>query len=117
MKAMLGCVNKYLYQGTCGIAFFFLLSLLYGMACPIGPINMDSILGRLMVIAFLFVLSGIEIYKIKANQYPLKYNLFAVWIGFWVGAALPPVPNGWICFPSIIFISIVLMKVLDKRKV
>lgn len=117
MKAMLGCVDKYLYQGTCGVTLFFLLSLLYGIACPIGPISMDSILGRLMVITFLFVMSGIEIYKNQANQYPLKYNVFAVWIGFWVGVALPPVPNGWICFPAIIIISILLMKVLDKRKV
>ena len=116
MKQLFGKVWKYIYQGTFGLGLFFLLDVIFcDVLFPDDKVNMDNMLGGLMCAAYIMGMAAWEMYKGKANQYPLKKNLFAGWIGFLVGALLTG-RSAWPVVLLVIVLSFFLNKMLPGRK-
>ena len=116
MKQLLDKVLKYIYQGTFGLGIFFLLDIIFcNVLFPDDKVNMNNMLGGLMCAAYIMGMAAWEMYKGKANQYPLKKNLFAGWIGFLVGALLTG-GSAWPGVTLVIAISFLLNKILPGKK-
>lgn len=116
MKQLLRKVWEYIYQGTFGLGLFFLLDVIFcEVLFPDEKVNMNNMLSGLMCAVYIMGMAAWEMYKGKANQYPLKKNLFAGWIGFLLGALLTG-GSAWPVVFLVIVLSFLINKIFPKRK-